>query len=49
LVPHGTRDQIVDFVRRWPRKTEIGNARFIGRLDIAAGKLHGVEKRQVLL
>src|SRR3954465_14711037 len=23
-VPHDTRDQIVDFVRRWPKKTEIG-------------------------
>ncbi len=29
-VPHDTRDQIVDFVRRWSQKTEIGAGRFIG-------------------
>jgi hypothetical protein len=29
-VPHDTRDQIVDFVRRWSEKTEIGAERFIG-------------------
>src|SRR5207247_10318607 len=28
-VPHDTRDQIVDFVRRWSEKTEIGAGRFI--------------------
>ena len=26
-VPHDTRDQIVDFVRRWSEKTEIGAGR----------------------
>jgi hypothetical protein len=32
-VPHDTRDQIVDFVRRWSEKTEIGAGRFIVWLD----------------
>jgi len=31
-------DQIVDFVRRWSEKTEIGTGRFIGWLDVAASK-----------
>ena len=39
-VPHDTRDQIVDFVRRWSEKTEIGAGRFIGWLDIAASKFY---------
>ena len=33
-VPHDTRDQIVDFVRRWSEKTDIGAGRFIVWLDI---------------
>ena len=37
-VPHDKRDQIVDFVRRWSEKTEIGAGQFIGWLDIAASK-----------
>ena len=28
-VPHDVRDQVVDFVRRWSEKTEIGVGRFI--------------------
>ena len=39
-VPHDTRDQIVDFVRRWSEKTEIGAGRFIGWFDIAASKFY---------
>ena len=39
-VPHDVRDQIVDFVRRWSEKTEIGAGRFIGWL--------GVDRQQVL-
>src|SRR2546423_2947004 len=35
-----TRDQIVDFIRRWSEKTEIGAGRFIGRLDITASKFY---------
>jgi hypothetical protein len=30
-VPHDTRDHIVDFVRRWSEKTEIGAGRFIAK------------------
>src|SRR2546423_9479084 len=39
-VPHDTRDQVVDFVRRWSEKTEIGAGRFIEWLDIAASKFY---------
>src|SRR5690242_15833358 len=39
-VPHDTRDQIVDFVRRWSEKTEIGAGRFIEWLDITASKFY---------
>jgi hypothetical protein len=39
-VPHDTQDQIVDFVRRWSEKTEIGAGRFIGWLDITASKFY---------
>ena len=28
-VPHDTRDQIVDFVRRWSGRTAIGAGRFM--------------------
>jgi hypothetical protein len=27
VVPHDVRDQVVDFVRRWSEKTEIGAGR----------------------
>jgi hypothetical protein len=37
-VPHDVRDQVVDFVRRWSEKTEIGVGRFI----------HGRHREQVL-
>jgi hypothetical protein len=39
-VPHDTRDQIVDFVRRWSEKAEIGTGRFVEWLDINAGKFY---------
>jgi hypothetical protein len=39
-VPHDTRDQIVDFVRRWSEKTEIGAGRFNGWLDVTASKFY---------
>jgi hypothetical protein len=39
-VPHDTRDQIADFVRRWLEKTEIGAGWFIGWLDITASKFY---------
>src|SRR5246500_3800963 len=44
-VPHDTRDQIVDFVRRWSGKTEIGPGRFIGWLDITASKFYDWRQR----
>jgi len=44
-VPHDTRDQIVDFVRRWSEKTEISVGRFIGWLDITASKLYDWRER----
>src|SRR5215472_13838137 len=44
-VPHDTRDQIVDFVRRWSRKTEIGAGRFIRWLDITTSKFYGWRER----
>ena len=34
------RDQIVDFVRRWSEKTEIGAARFIGWLGVTSSKFY---------
>src|SRR5688572_24530468 len=39
-VPHDTRDQIVDFVRRWSEKTEIGAGLFIEWLDIRVSKFY---------
>src|SRR5438128_11965156 len=39
------RDQIVDFVRRWSEKTEIGAGRFIGWLNITASKFYDWRER----
>jgi len=39
------RDQIVDFVRRWSDKTEIGAGRFIEWLDITASKFYDWRER----
>ena len=39
------RDQIVDYVRRWSDKTEIGVGRFIEWLGIAASKFYGWRER----
>jgi hypothetical protein len=44
-VPHDVRDQIVDFVRRWSDKTEIGVGRFIAWLGIAASKFYNWRER----
>ena len=44
-VPHDTRDQIVDFVRRWSEKTEIGAGRFVGWLDVTASKFYDWRER----
>ena len=40
-----TRDQIVDFIRRWSGKTEIGAGRFIGWLDITTSKFYDWRER----
>jgi len=44
-VPHDVRDQIVDFVRRWSQKTEIGAGRFIGWLSMTASKFYSWRER----
>jgi hypothetical protein len=42
--PHDRRDEIVDFVRRWSEKTEIGAGRLI-RFVITASKFYGWRER----
>jgi hypothetical protein len=44
-VPHDVRDQVVDFVRRWSEKTEIGVPRFIRWLGIADSKFSDWRQR----
>src|SRR5581483_11169330 len=44
-VSHDTRDQIVDFVRRWSEKTEIGAGRFIEWLAITGSKFYDWRER----
>jgi transposase InsO family protein/transposase-like protein len=44
-VPHDTRDQIVDFVRRWSEKTEISAGCFIGWLAVTASKFYDWRER----
>ncbi len=44
-MPHDLRDQIVDFVRRWSDKTEIGARRFIGWLGMTASKFYSWRER----
>ena len=44
-VPHDTRDQIVDFGRRWSDKTELSAGRFIEWLDITASKSYDWRER----
>jgi putative transposase len=39
------RDQIVDFVRRWSEKTEIGVGRFIDWLGVTASKFYSWQQR----
>ena len=43
--PHDVRDQIVDFVRRWSEKTEIGAGRFIHWLSMAPSKFYSWHRR----
>jgi len=44
-VPHDTRDQIVDFVRRWSDRSEIGAGRFIEWLGVRASKFYDWRER----
>src|SRR5664279_5397345 len=44
-VAHDTRDQVVDFVRRWSEKTEIRAGRFVEWLGIGSSKFYGWRER----
>lgn len=44
-MPHDVRDQIVDFVRRWSEKTELGAGRFLGWLSMTASKFYSWRER----
>ena len=44
-VPHDVRDQVVDFVRRWSEKTEVGVGRFPQWLGIGASKFYDWRQR----
>jgi hypothetical protein len=44
-VPHDVRDQVVDFVRRWSEKTEIGVGRFPQWLGIGVSKFYDWRQR----
>jgi putative transposase len=44
-VPHDVRDQIIDYVRYWSEKTEIGTGRFIEWLGIASSKFYNWKER----
>ena len=39
-VPHDTRDQVIDFVRRWNERTEIATQRLVGWLGVASSKFY---------
>jgi putative transposase len=44
-VPHDVRDRVVDFVRYWSEKTEIGAGRFIHWLGVRASKFYDWRER----
>jgi putative transposase len=44
-VPHDVRDLVVDFVRCWSEKTEIGPGRFIHWLGVRASKFYDWRER----
>ena len=44
-VPHDVRDLVVDFVRCWSEKTEIGTGRFIHWLEVRASKFYDWRER----
>jgi hypothetical protein len=47
-VPHDVWDQVVDFVRRWSEKTEIGAGRFVHWLGLRARKFYDWRELWVL-
>ena len=44
-VPHDTRDEVVDYVRRWNERTEIPARQFVGWLGIGQSKFHDWKDR----
>ncbi len=44
-MPHDVRDQVVDFVRRWSDKTEMGSGRLIGWLGLTSSKFYNWRER----
>ena len=44
-MPHDVRDLVVDFVRHWSEKTEIGAGRFIHWLGVRASKFYDWRER----
>lgn len=43
--PHDTRDQVIDFVRRWRDRTEIASRQFIPWLGVSASKFYDWRQR----
>ena len=44
-VPHDTRDQVIDFVRRWNERTAIATQKFVGWLGVAPSKFYNWRAR----
>ncbi|HTS57948.1 MAG TPA: transposase, partial [Terriglobales bacterium] len=44
-MPHDVRDEVMDFVRRWSEKSEIGVGRFMAWLGIRASKFYQWQQR----
>ena len=44
-MPHDVRDQVMDFVRRWSEKSEIGVGRFIAWLGVSTSKFYDWRER----
>jgi putative transposase len=44
-VPHDTRDQVVDFVAEWSRRTELAQERFVVWLGVGRGKFFDWKQR----